>query len=47
LKGNEPFPNLFIYIAQIDWKAIKGNIIRFVDGKELEAAKFLRKGKWG
>ncbi|KAK7461965.1 hypothetical protein VKT23_008397 [Stygiomarasmius scandens] len=47
LEGNESFPSLFIYVAQIDWKAVKSNVIRFVDGRELEAAKFLRKGKWG
>ncbi|THV01016.1 hypothetical protein K435DRAFT_656014 [Dendrothele bispora CBS 962.96] len=39
-------PNVFVYLAQIDWRVKKGNVFRFGDGKEVAATKFLRKDKW-
>ncbi|KAK7461959.1 hypothetical protein VKT23_008392 [Stygiomarasmius scandens] len=36
----------FIYLAQIDWKASRDHVIRFGDGRQVEATKFLKRDKW-
>jgi len=44
--GDEDGALSFIYLAQIDWKVSRDHVIRFGDGRQVEATKFLKRDKW-